>query len=53
MNKIAGRVVTRTATTVSGPVFRSATNGRFVSNAYGYSVQTVSDATKVAISLGF
>jgi hypothetical protein len=50
MKSMAGRLITRTGTSVIGPLFRSARTGRFVTNKYGFTVTAVADATNVATS---
>jgi RHS repeat-associated protein len=46
-------VVARTTSKMQGPMFRSTTSGRFVSNTFGSTVSVATDATKVLIVLEF
>jgi len=57
---ITGNVINRAVTKAvvrTGPnvvtAFRSAPTGKFVTNAYGYTVTAAADATKIAISLSY
>ena len=53
VNKLFGRVVTRTSSSVLGPAYRSTTSGRFVSNGYGFSLQGANYAARIALTIGF
>ncbi len=50
-NAICAKVITRTGSRVAGPVFRSSMSGRFVSNSFGYTVETVKDATRISTTI--
>ncbi len=48
---IGGRVVARTGSSVSGPLFYNPASGRFVSNRVGLATSAAADATSVGISI--
>jgi RHS repeat-associated protein len=48
---VTSKVVARTGSSVSGPLFQSAQTGRFVTNGFGHTVTAVSDATRVIIDV--
>ena len=52
LNSLTAKAVTRTGFSAC-PFFRSAQTGQFISNAKGFTITVVSDATKVATGLGY
>lgn len=47
---VAGKMVTRTSSSVPNTLFRSSSTGQFVTNTYGTSIAVAADATNVSIN---